>query len=241
MNASLKTTTQLLVSLIILISETRTSDVRLCPIIQTADCKRNMNSKEDYANIYSSRFCLNFMCDTKIDGGGWIIIQRRVYQDTYFNKTWDAYKHGFGITCSDYWLGNKNIHMITETGSYELRIDMEFQSNKYFAQYEDFYIDSEEKKYRLHISGFSGNVVDELMTHNNMAFSTADRENDIQPIMHCAEVYNTGWWYQGCHRVNLNGHFHLAGQNGQSVVWANLTTYFQTLSSVEMKIRRVNE
>ncbi|KAH9489626.1 Ryncolin-1 [Bulinus truncatus] len=168
---------------------------------------------------------------------------RRVYRDTYFNRTWQEYKHGFGAVCDDYWLGNENIYLLTSTGQYELRIDMEFRSVRYFAQYREFYIDGESDKYRLHLKNFTGNVIDEFSNHNGMKFSTPDSDNDLLPNHFCAgpNVYNTGWWFLYCHYVSLNGHFHKAGTFGSSVIWQSLTTDYNTLLSVEMKIRKITD
>ena len=48
-----------------------------------------------------------------------------------FNRNWDEYKYGFGSHEKEFWLGNENIHMLTRTNDYELRIDLEdFEGNK---------------------------------------------------------------------------------------------------------------
>ncbi|KAH9489629.1 Ryncolin-4 [Bulinus truncatus] len=222
--------------------DTRPLGDHLCPIAEIWECTPESTSVEGYANIYSRTYCMNFMCDTKTNGGGWIVIQRRVYRDTYFNRTWQEYKHGFGAVCDDYWLGNENIYLLTSTGQYELRIGMEFRSVRYFAEYREFYIDSESDKYKLHLNNFTGNVKDEFIPHSGMKFSTPDSDNDLSNGF-CAgpNTYNTGWWFRNCHFVSLNGHFHKAGTFGASVIWESLTTDYSTLSSVEMKIRKITD
>ena len=47
-----------------------------------------------------------------------------------------------------------------------------------FAQYSNFYVGNEASKYKLHISGFTGDATDEMKYHNGMMFSTKDRDND---------------------------------------------------------------
>ena len=44
--------------------------------------------------------------------------------------------------------------------------------------FSDFYIESESNNYKLNVTGFNGTAGDELAYHNNMPFSTIDRDND---------------------------------------------------------------
>ena len=65
-----------------------------------------------------------FLCDMITDGGGWIVIQRRTTGNVDFYRGWDEYKRGFGALDDDFWLGNENIHLLSSSGHYELRIEM---------------------------------------------------------------------------------------------------------------------
>lgn len=48
-----------------------------------------------------------------------------------FNRNWEDYKYGFGAPEKEFWMGNENIHMLTRSNDYELRIEMEdFDGNK---------------------------------------------------------------------------------------------------------------
>ncbi|KAK0065288.1 BpsFReD1, partial [Biomphalaria pfeifferi] len=50
------------------------------------------------------------MCDTKTDGGGWIIIQRRINGKVNFYRGWKEYRDGFGdYNIGEFHLGNENI------------------------------------------------------------------------------------------------------------------------------------
>uniref|UniRef100_A0A182ZR68 Fibrinogen C-terminal domain-containing protein n=1 Tax=Biomphalaria glabrata TaxID=6526 RepID=A0A182ZR68_BIOGL len=92
---------------------------------------------------------LKVMCDTKTDGGGWIIFQRRINGSVDFYRDWKEYRDGFGdYDIGEFYLGNENIFNLTSTGQYDLRIDLEYNDKKYFAQYKDFKILSETEKYR---------------------------------------------------------------------------------------------
>lgn len=50
-------------------------------------------------------------------------------------------------------------------------------------------------------------IEDSFSYHNGMAFSTADNDND-RYSKNCAQMYGGGWWYNSCHRSNLNGKYY---------------------------------
>ncbi|XP_035685641.1 fibrinogen gamma chain-like [Branchiostoma floridae] len=58
-------------------------------------------------------------------GRAWTVIQRR--QDgsvDFYNRTWEDYSRGFGNLTGEFWLGNDNIHLLTNQGSYKLNVDL---------------------------------------------------------------------------------------------------------------------
>ncbi|XP_078665434.1 uncharacterized protein LOC144907898 [Branchiostoma floridae x Branchiostoma belcheri] len=61
-------------------------------------------------------------CDMDTDGGGWTIIQRRIDGTVPFNRTWEDYKQGFGNKDGEHWLGNDNIHLLTNQKDYRLQL-----------------------------------------------------------------------------------------------------------------------
>jgi len=67
----------------------------------------------------------------------------------------------------------------------------------------------EADKYRLSVSGYSGDAGDALAATlstgtraNGMRFSTPDQDNDVHPGAHCYPVI--GWWMKMCSRSMLN-------------------------------------
>uniref|UniRef100_A0A2C9JB98 Fibrinogen C-terminal domain-containing protein n=2 Tax=Biomphalaria glabrata TaxID=6526 RepID=A0A2C9JB98_BIOGL len=180
---------------------------------------------------------LKVMCDTKTDGGGWIIIQRRINGKVDFYRGWKEYRDGFGdYNIGEFYLGNENIFTLTSTEQYDLRIDLEFNNAKYFAQYENFKVLIETEKYKLQIGTYSGNAGDDLSYHNNMYFSTFDRDNDVHSGTNCAEHSSGAWWFRECQYSHLNGQWgstsHEKGMN-----WYKLTRHSNSVSFSEMKIR----
>ena len=70
-----------------------------------------------------------------------------------------------------------------------------------------------------------------------MAFSTYDVDNDINPNRNCAAVYMGAWWYNKCHKSNLNG-LYGSGEFGKGVNWKSWKGYSESMTSVKMMIRR---
>ncbi|KAK6966076.1 BgMFREP30 [Biomphalaria glabrata] len=180
---------------------------------------------------------LEVMCDTKTDGGGWIIFQRRINGKVDFYRGWEEYRDGFGdYDIGEFYLGNENIFKLTSTGQYDLRIDLEYNNKKYFAQYENFKVLSETEKYKLQIGNYSGNAGDDLLRHNNMFFSTFDRDNDVRSELNCAESNSGAWWYESCHHSNLNGQWG-STSIGKGMNLYHLTGWSNSVSFSEMKIK----
>ncbi|KAK0065289.1 BpFREP12.5 [Biomphalaria pfeifferi] len=196
---------------------------------------RDINSTQD-RDIVRLISGLKVMCDTKTDGGGWIILQRRINGKVDFYRGWKEYRDGFGdYNIGEFYLGNENIFKLTSTGQYDLRIDLEYNNKKYFAQYENFKLLSETEKYKLQIGDYSGNAGNDLSYLNNMFFSTFDRDNDISSVYNCAESCSGAWWYTSCHQSNLNGRWGSTSDKGMN--WAQLTGYSNSVTFSEMKIR----
>ena len=85
---------------------------------------------------------------------------------------------------------------------------MDFEGTNYSAFYSEFQV-KEEPLYRLSIAGFDTDMStaqDSLTYHHGMAFSTRDNDNDLHADLNCAERSLGAWWYNRCHRSNLNGY-----------------------------------
>ncbi|KAF8777158.1 Techylectin-5A like protein [Argiope bruennichi] len=130
-----------------------------------AEVLENGNAKSGVYTIWPrSRLAecssIEVFCDMVTDGGGWIVIQRRCQYgngEDYFVKNWNEYKNGFGNIKKEFWLGNDNIHSLTNQGQYSVRFDMRDENRtSVFAIYENFWIGNEESKYRIHLSEYSG-------------------------------------------------------------------------------------
>ncbi|XP_006902443.1 PREDICTED: ficolin-2 [Elephantulus edwardii] len=183
---------------------------------------------------------LTVLCDMHTDGGGWIVFQRRIDGSVDFYRDWAEYKRGFGSQLGEFWLGNDNIHSLTADGTSELRVDLvDFQGNHQFAKYSSFMMAGEEEKYKLVLGAFEeGNAGDSLTIHNNNSFSTKDRDND-QNSGSCAVMFRGAWWYESCHRSNLNG-LYLGGAHesyANGINWKAGKGHNYSYKMSEMKLR----
>ncbi|RUS74986.1 hypothetical protein EGW08_017253 [Elysia chlorotica] len=175
-----------------------------------------------------------YLCDTVTDAGGWIIIQRRTTGNVDFYRNWADYKKGFGTFDDDFWLGNDNIHAITSSGLYELRVDLRYNGKAAFAHYDTFYIADEVHLYALTLGSYHGTAGDALSGHNGRPFTTLDRDNDSYG-RNCAVDFTGAWWYGGCHSSNLNGKWKAGANKGPR--WSTFSSD-NAVSFSEMKIRK---
>ena len=143
-----------------------------------------------------------------------ILVQQHVDNSNFFDRTWSEFKAGFGNTSGNYWLGNEQLHTLTQDNKYKLRFEL--QSNNsglwYWAEYDTFTVGDECAQYRLTIGGFHGNVTQDAMTTtgtfnlNGMKFSTKDRDNDMWSGFNCAQYHGGGFWYcDHCAWCGVNG------------------------------------
>ena len=175
-----------------------------------------------------------YLCDTITDGGGWIIIQRRTTGNVDFYRNWGEYKRGFGTLDDDFWLGNDNIHAITSSGQYELRIDLRYKGKSAYAYYDTFAIADDLNNFSITLGSYHGTAGDALSSHNGQPFTTFNWDNDSHSG-NCAVKFHGAWWYTSCHNSNLNGKWK-AGQN-KGPRWSTLSSE-NAVSFSEMKIRK---
>ncbi|XP_059139804.1 angiopoietin-related protein 7-like [Physella acuta] len=175
------------------------------------------------------------LCDTKTEGGGWILIQRRIKGTESFQRTWNEYKNGFGELSGDFWLGNYWLWKLTFMGYNVLRFDMTYQGISYFAEYMNLKVENEENFYRISFSTYRGNASDQFYYHNGMKFTTKDKDND-EAEKNCSHYRKGGWWYKACQNVNVNALWRSEGEF-TGVFWETVTPDHGSLDTIEIKIR----
>ncbi|GAB1599864.1 angiopoietin-4-like, partial [Argonauta hians] len=188
---------------------------------------------------------LEVFCDMR--NGGWTLIQRRQGGSINFYRDWNSYKKGFGGIYGEHWLGNDNIHWLTNQGKYSLRVDLiDWQKSKVTALYEYFMVEDDSNGYRLHVEGYSGDSGDSLSKHNLSKFSTRDVDNDLvvkQFGGSCAKRFTGAWWYFKCYASNLNGVFYrngvVAEKKFDGIAWKAWKKANYSLMKTEMKIKPI--
>ncbi|CAH2314490.1 tenascin-like isoform X1 [Pelobates cultripes] len=174
-------------------------------------------------------------CDMETDGGGWIVFQRRMDGSTDFYRDWKSYKMGFGNLTSEFWLGNIALHKLSSSAPSELRVDLRAGDEAAYAVYDDFIVESEDRHFRLRLGAYKGNAGDSLSYHNNMIFSTRDRDAQKR-ILPCSVSYHGAWWYRNCHFTNLNGLYN-NNKDHQGMNWYTWKGFEFSIPFTEMKMR----
>ncbi|XP_073333469.1 tenascin-like [Pagrus major] len=177
-------------------------------------------------------------CDMTTDGGGWLVLLRRQNGKLEFYRNWKNYTAGFGNMNDEFWLGLSNLHKITNSGHYELRVDLRDKGESAYAQYDKFTIAEPRTRYKVYIGAYSGTAGDSMTYHQGRPFSTYDNDNDIA-VTNCALSYKGAFWYKNCHRVNLMGKY---GDESHSkgINWFHWKGHEHSIEFAEMKIRPAN-
>ncbi|XP_015220482.1 angiopoietin-1 [Lepisosteus oculatus] len=210
------------------------------------DCAEAYRAGHNVSGVYTIHITnmsepIKVFCDMETSGGGWTVFQRRINGSVDFQKTWREYKMGFGDLSGEYWLGNEAVHLLTNQGSYSLRIGLlDWEGNEPYSQYERFQLGSEKQHYRLFLKGYSGTAGQHssLGAHST-SFSTRDSDND-NCLCKCAVMLTGGWWFDACGLSNLNGMYYPAGHNIRKlngIKWHHFRGPSYSLRSTAMMVR----
>uniref|UniRef100_A0A8C2K992 Tenascin C n=1 Tax=Cyprinus carpio TaxID=7962 RepID=A0A8C2K992_CYPCA len=208
------------------------------------DCSQTLLNGETTSGLYTVYLRgdesqpLQVYCDMTTDGGGWIVFVRRQSGKVEFFRNWKNYTAGFGDLNDEFWLGLSNLHKITSSGQYELRVDLRDKGESAYAQYDKFSVSEPRSRFKVHVGGYTGTAGDSMTYHHGRPFSTYDNDHDIA-VTNCALSYKGAFWYKNCHRVNIMGRY---GDNSHSkgVNWFHWKGHEHSIEFAEMKIRPAN-
>ena len=178
-------------------------------------------------------------CDTDVDGGGWLVVQRRQDGSVDFNRGWAEYEEGFGSLTGELWYGLRPLHCLTNQGQWRLRIDFTFTNGtKSYMSYNSFSVGPANSQYQLSISGFIGITNEDPFKSyniNGMKFTTKDRDNDKRGGNCAISGWGKdtgGWWYENCARIQPNHQYKSAEGTYISGSW-------HSFQFIEMKIKPI--
>lgn len=183
---------------------------------------------------------IDVFCDMETDGGGWIVIQKRMNSGVSFDQDWNAYRDGFGPLSGDHWLGNDKISWITSSLGQQAYVRLVDKLNQEtYEEYGSFAVSS--GNYTLSVSAPSGPAGDSLSDHSGIAFSAGETDND-NSVTDCADIFASGWWFDACLESNLNGEAgtNTSGTPGYGIVWKTITGESETLRNSVIMLRPDN-
>ncbi|XP_072310525.1 tenascin-like isoform X2 [Eucyclogobius newberryi] len=208
------------------------------------DCAQIFLSGETLSGLYTIYVSgeesqpLQVHCDMTSDGGGWLVFLRRQNGKLEFFRNWKNYTAGFGNMSNEFWLGLSNLHKITSSGHYELRVDLRDSGESAYAKYDKFSIAEPRTRYKIYVGAYSGTAGDSMIYHQGRPFSTYDNDNDIA-VTNCALSYKGAFWYKNCHRVNLMGKYG-DSTHSKGINWFHWKGHEHSIEFAEMKIRPAN-
>ena len=86
-------------------------------------------------------------------------------------------------------------------------------------------------------NSFEYHAGDSFSYHDNMNFSTYDRDNDNSTGYNCASLRKGGWWYNECHKSNLNGQY-ANNRWSDGINWFAWMGFEYSLPEVRMMLRK---
>ena len=104
-------------------------------------------------------------------------------------------------------MGLDKIHRLTQAGS-QVYFHMENYDGSFeYAHYQAFTVHDVTTAYRMNVDafGYRGSIKELLSYHDNMKFSTFDRDNDKKSSNCCDTHDGGGWWWNTCYTFNPNG------------------------------------
>lgn len=216
---------------------------------RTSSCKKLFEAGYKTSGVYTiyppTAYAegLPVYCDMELDGGGWIVLQRRLDGSVDFYQDWAHYQSGFGDLSGEFWLGNEQMVSLTSDdsyGSWDLRVDLtDFDGSTAFAKYGDFRLLGAKYTLSLGVYDSSSTAGDALNYHRNRPFSTKDNDNDSFGGGSCAQHRDGGWWFGYCLNSHLNGEFYLDGsfRHNDGIIWHQWHDSWNPVKTSSMKMR----
>jgi hypothetical protein len=181
------------------------------------------------------------------------ILRRVSGSGANFTASWSSYQSSFGTpgVATDSWLGLNTWVAILNSYQTELFVNLTLANGvSYYQRYQQVSISNSTKKYVLNVTGWqTGTAGDALANSALQPFSTYDNNNDASGLSGgCTTAFGGyGWWYSStCHQGLPTGTYSTPGNKsmtianfGRYVSWSPSTGYYYSLTSIDIKLRRI--
>ena len=188
-------------------------------------------------------------CQMETENGDapWTVFQRRCNGSENFARKEGDYKKGFGNLNGEFWLGLDALHEFTkEDKKVLLLIEMtDWEGNNASAKYADVKVEGGRGKKKIEGRFVEGTAGDSLSYHFGAEFSSIDKDKDKDQNKHCAQEFQSGWWFTSeCSNLltsqekwsNLNGKYLGDVEDEKGIIWFSFKGKL-SLKFTEMKFQ----
>ncbi|KAL7741695.1 hypothetical protein ACLKA6_000316 [Drosophila palustris] len=112
------------------------------------NCLKYQNSSDLYIVNVPGIDPFEAPCESRLENGGWTVIQRRLDGSVNFDRNWNEYRNGFGDLKGEFFIGLEKLYRITAAQPQELLIY--YETSSYQTDQErcgNFLIGSEREEY----------------------------------------------------------------------------------------------
>lgn len=157
-------------------------------------------SAEFRRNITLNGRQFQIVCDSKTDGGGWLVLSRRLSDNTVQFHNRPEPDMGWGDISSDFWLGTEIFHQLT-SGPYKIELLMDMKlcdKNQVFRRkYKNFSVGNKQSGYELRVDRSPGEDDREGLSGSNGRPNRCFDEVGRQHGVSC-------WWWSTHPTVSIN-------------------------------------
>jgi len=179
-------------------------------------------------------------CNNNAAGPQTVVLLRNNGYENFYRGIAD-YTKGFGNAQNDYWFGLQNMASLIQQGYNILTVTaQDWSGNTRTARYNIALGNA--PGYKLSVSGYSGNLPDDLSYQNGRDFYTYDK---VDPNG-CATGMKGGWWYNYCAYALPTGIHYTSGTyppnpSGKydGIFWKDWLGYNYSLKYVAFTLGRV--
>ncbi|CAG9536270.1 unnamed protein product [Cercopithifilaria johnstoni] len=170
-------------------------------------------------------------CEMNLFGGGWTIIMQRFNTSLSFDKDILEYENGFDLDNSNFWIGLKRMHHLTNRpqspNELLLRLRTAINGQIILVRYSHFIVYGKLLDYRLNIGS--------IIYGNGMNTANELAQDQLCPFVASSErgcVGGGGWWRKECQQKGV-----LTATNRADGTYPGLNWNGKRLSAVQMLIR----